>query len=85
MKPWPAAVIFDFDGVLVNSEPLHFYAFHEVLQHEKIEVSDTEYYEELLGMTDRDSFRHIIQKRARPLDPKVLLSLLTRKNQTRRQ
>ena len=82
MNPWPAAVIFDFDGVLVNSERLHFYAFHKVLQHEKIEVSDTEYYEELLGMTDRDSFRQIYQKRDRPLDPTVLLSLLTRKNQT---
>src|SRR5437879_6544753 len=25
--PWPAAVLFDFDGVIVNSEPLHCDAF----------------------------------------------------------
>ena len=35
MPRWPRAVLFDFDGVLVNSEPLHFYAFHEVLKTEK--------------------------------------------------
>ena len=27
-----AAVIFDFDGVIVNTEPLHFAAFREILQ-----------------------------------------------------
>ena len=27
---WPAAVLFDFDGVLVHSEPLHFLAFKAV-------------------------------------------------------
>ena len=31
MPAWPAAVLFDFDGVFVNSEPLHFQAFDEVL------------------------------------------------------
>ena len=31
MNRWPRAVLFDFDGVLVNSEPLHFRAFREVL------------------------------------------------------
>ena len=82
MNRWPAAVIFDFDGVLVNSEPLHFYAFHEVLAHEKIEVGEDEYYDELLGMTDQDSFKLIYQKRGRPLEPGVLLRLLTHKNET---
>ena len=81
-NPWPAAVIFDFDGVLVNSEPLHFYAMNEILEHEKIELTETEYYEELLGMTDQDSFKLIYQKRARPLEPGVLLRLLTHKNET---
>lgn len=81
MNRWPAAVIFDFDGVLVNSEPLHFYALHQVLAHEKIEVTEAEYYEELLGMTDQDSFKLLYQKRGRALEPGVLLRLLTQKNE----
>ena len=32
------AVVFDFDGVIVNSEPLHFYAFNEVLKQENIRI-----------------------------------------------
>src|SRR5689334_14008854 len=48
MAQWPAAVLFDFDGVLVNSEPLHFQAFREVLAAEHIELSEDEYYRELI-------------------------------------
>ena len=43
MSSWPAAVLFDFDGVIVNSEPLHFLAFHEVLKAERIEITEAEY------------------------------------------
>jgi beta-phosphoglucomutase-like phosphatase (HAD superfamily) len=38
LDPWSSAVLFDFDGVIVNSEPLHFWSFHEVLKSEKIEL-----------------------------------------------
>ena len=41
-RTWPQAVMFDFDGVIVNSEPLHFLAFHEVLAAEKIEPKRVE-------------------------------------------
>jgi beta-phosphoglucomutase-like phosphatase (HAD superfamily) len=51
------AVLFDFDGVLCNSEPLHFLAFHEVLAAEKIELPESEYYEEMIGFDDRGAFR----------------------------
>jgi beta-phosphoglucomutase len=38
------AVLFDMDGVLVNSEPLHRKAFHEVFEDLGIEVSKEQYY-----------------------------------------
>jgi len=41
---WPAAILFDFDGVIVNSEPLHFQAFHEVLKAERIDLTEDEYF-----------------------------------------
>ena len=53
MSSWPSAVLFDFDGVIVNSEPLHFHAFHEVLGEEHIDLSETEYYRDLIGFDDR--------------------------------
>jgi beta-phosphoglucomutase len=78
---WPAAVLFDFDGVIVNSEPLHFYAFNQVLGAERIELTETEYYRELIGFDDRGAFRHIYEKHHLALDPKTLLRLMTRKSE----
>ena len=68
---WPAGVIFDFDGVLVNSEPLHYLAFHEVLAKESIELTEAEYYNEMIGFDDRGAFNHIFKLRGRALDPKT--------------
>jgi beta-phosphoglucomutase len=48
------AVIFDFDGVLVDSEKLHLQAFNNVLARFKIEISTQEYYEKFLGLSDRE-------------------------------
>ena len=80
MRDWPAAVLFDFDGVLVNSEPLHFQAFREVLAAEHIELSEDEYYRELVGFDDKGAFRHLYQTRNLDLPPKTFLSLMARKS-----
>src|SRR5206468_91466 len=80
-RTWPAAVLFDFDGVIVNSEPLHFLAFHEVLAAEKIELTRAEYYGDMIGFDDKGAFRHIFAARGRELDPKTFLRVLTRKSE----
>jgi len=79
MSLWPGALLFDFDGVLVNSEPLHLLAFQEVLKAEKIEVSEAEYYQEFLGHDDRNAFRRVFEKHGRTLDPKTFLRLMAGK------
>jgi beta-phosphoglucomutase len=81
MSSWPGAVLFDFDGVIVNSEPLHFLAFHEVLKAERIEITEAEYYQELIGFDDRGAFKHIFAKHARELDPKTFLRIMTEKSE----
>src|SRR6516164_399240 len=78
---WPAAILFDFDGVIVNSEPLHFYAFHETLRAEKIELTEAEYYRELIGFDDKGAFRHLFEKHNLPLEPKTFLRVMTRKSE----
>ena len=80
MPRWPRVVLFDFDGVIVNSEPLHFFAFHDVLKAENVDVTEDEYYRELIGFDDRGAFRHVFQKRGRTLEPKTLLALMARKS-----
>ena len=85
MSDWPAAVLFDFDGVLVNSEPLHFQAFAEVLAEEGLALDEDEYYSELLGFDDKGAFRHVYQKRGIVLSPKLFLALMTRKSRAMMQ
>lgn len=78
---WPRAILFDFDGVLVNSEPLHFFAFSEVLRSEGIPLTEAEYYQELIGFDDRGAFKHIFEKNKKVLDPKTFLRVMTRKKE----
>src|SRR5690242_4038765 len=80
MRDWPAAVLFDFDGVLVNSEPLHYQAFREVLAAEHIDLGEDEYYRELIGFDDKGAFRHLYQKRHIELTPRTFLALMARKS-----
>src|SRR5687768_10917499 len=81
MSRWPHAVLFDFDGVLCNSEPLHFFAFQEVLAAEKISLSEAEYYNEMIGFDDKGAFKHIFAVKGRELDPKTFLRVMTAKGE----
>jgi beta-phosphoglucomutase len=85
MVNWPAAVVFDFDGVIVNSEPLHLQAFREVLAGEHIELSEEEYYRELIGFDDKGAFRHVYETRGRELPAKTFLALMAAKGRMMRQ
>jgi HAD superfamily hydrolase (TIGR01509 family) len=81
MAQWPQTVIFDFDGVIVNSEPLHFYSFHKVLAAEGIELGEEEYYRQLLGFDDRGALGHLFATRNLEIQPKDLSRLMTRKSE----
>ncbi|MEN6335343.1 MAG: HAD family phosphatase [Phycisphaerales bacterium] len=54
------AVIFDFDGVITDSEILHFRAFNAVLAPHGFEISKHEYYKDYLGLADKDCFKALI-------------------------
>jgi HAD superfamily hydrolase (TIGR01509 family) len=57
------AVVFDFDGVIANSEPLHFRAFRDVLSGRGITLTEREYYDRYLGYDDVGAFRAIANDR----------------------
>ena len=83
--PWPSAICFDFDGVLLNSEPLHYLAYYEVLRHEGLALTEAEYYHELIGFDDAGAFRHFYKLKGKVLDPKTFLRLMTRKSEVMRE
>ena len=47
------AAIFDFDGVLVNSEPAHFLALREALRPEGIVITEVEYLSRYVAYDDK--------------------------------
>jgi beta-phosphoglucomutase-like phosphatase (HAD superfamily) len=53
------AIVFDFDGVIANSEPLHYRAFRDVLADAGVELSESDYYARYLGYDDAGVFRAV--------------------------
>jgi len=53
------AVIFDFDGVIANSEPLHFEAFRLALIDDAVTLTERNYYDSYLGYDDLGVFRAV--------------------------
>jgi len=49
----PDAIVFDFDGVVVDSEPIHLAGFQRVLATVGVEMTREAYYAEYLGFDDR--------------------------------
>ena len=53
------AIVFDFDGVIANSEPLHYRAFRDVLDESGITLSEQDYYARYLGFDDVGVFKAV--------------------------
>ncbi|HEX5772981.1 MAG TPA: HAD hydrolase-like protein, partial [Geomobilimonas sp.] len=62
-----AAVIFDFDGIIVDTEPLHYKAFQEVLIPLGMGYGWDEYLGHYIGFDDRDAFREAFRRNGRAL------------------
>ena len=59
------AVVFDFDGVLVNSEPLHFRALRDALLGAGIAITEEEYLREYVAYDDHGSIRIALERHGR--------------------
>ncbi|OGR89552.1 MAG: hypothetical protein A2992_03895 [Elusimicrobia bacterium RIFCSPLOWO2_01_FULL_59_12] len=73
------AIIFDMDGVICDSEPLHMQAFQKVLQEENIVLTDNEYYDRYLAYDDRNCFTMVFKEHQRAVDAELMKKLLARK------
>jgi beta-phosphoglucomutase len=74
-------VVFDFDGVITDSEVLHLRAFNQVLAQYGVEISTKDYYKEYLGLSDFDCFKALINKKVLQKPAKGIENLAKEKNQ----
>jgi beta-phosphoglucomutase len=73
------ALIFDFNGIIVDDEPIHFELFKQVLAEEGIKLTEADYYARYLGFDDRGAFTAAYREHGRSLDEKLLARLIDRK------
>ncbi|HED54604.1 MAG TPA: HAD family phosphatase [Phycisphaerales bacterium] len=74
------AIIFDFDGVIADSEPAHERAIRAAAESKAMTVTHDLYLTQIIGLDDRDTFRVIAEANGRSLDD-VELNELTGKKQ----
>jgi beta-phosphoglucomutase len=78
MRPLQA-IVFDFDGVIANSEPLHLLAFQQVLTEEGIELTAHDYFHRYLGYDDVGMFETLARDRGLEMNGESVAALVSRK------
>jgi len=73
------AIVFDFDGVIANSEPLHLLAFQQALADDGVELSATDYYSRYLGYDDVGMFEALGRDRGLSMEGERVTELVLRK------
>src|SRR5205823_2241602 len=72
-------IIFDFDGVIANSEPAHLATFQRVLAEEGIHITEVDYYQKYLAMDDKGAFTAALNHAGREGEQGRVPELIARK------
>jgi beta-phosphoglucomutase len=75
------AIVFDFDGVIANSEPLHLRAFQRALADHGLALSAEDYYSAYLGYDDVGVFTTVARDRGLALNGQQVEALVVRKGE----
>jgi len=73
------AVIFDFDGIIADTEPLHLKAFQLTLNEKNIELASDDYYEKYLAYDDKTLFNTLLKERGIEMGEGIVKELMSRK------
>lgn len=73
------AILFDFNGVLVDDEPIHFELLRRVLAEEGQELDEAGYFSRFVGLPDRDAIALFFRQRGEPPTAERLSRLVARK------
>jgi beta-phosphoglucomutase len=66
------AVVFDFDGVIVNSEPLHYRALHDALLTVEVQITEEEYWGSYLAYDNRGAIQRALERHHQTVTPERL-------------
>jgi beta-phosphoglucomutase len=75
------AILFDFDGVLVDSEPIHYDCWMEILDPFGIRMDWDTYVRTCVGISDRTMLERLASMREPPLDVGLLFAQYPRKKE----
>ena len=75
------AIIFDFDGIVADNEPIHCAMFQRVLGEIGLFMSKEEYYADYLGYDDKGCFAAFLTAHDRPFSQTTIDELVARKAQ----
>ena len=73
------AILFDFNGVLVDDEPIHFETMQRVFHEEGIEITEKDYFSNYLGLNDRNCISAILKNHQRASPGELVSRLVARK------
>lgn len=73
------AIVFDFDGVIADSEPLHLKAFQQMLREAGFDLTSADYYARYLGYDDVGLLQALARDRATPMSDGQMAALVARK------
>ena len=73
------AILFDFDGVLVDTEPLHLQAFQKVLGEEGFALTERDYYAKYVGLDDKGCFQAVLSDQRPAVTASMIQRLVERK------
>ena len=72
-------LLLDYNGVVVDDEPIHFAALRDLLGVERIEIDAQAYRAHFLGTDDRTCIREAFLRAGRTLEPDAVAVLAARK------
>ena len=78
------AILFDFNGVIIDDEPLQLQAYRDVLASQGMSITDEDYYS-LLGADDVVFVRAIFERAGKPLSDETLNAVIERKTELHRE
>jgi len=73
------AVIFDFDGIIADTEPLHFEGLRRTLADIGITLTESDYYAHYLGFDDRGCILEALRVNRRPATGPLVQDLMRKK------
>ena len=79
------AILFDFNGVIINDEPLHQKLIEELMVAENLRPNPEEYRQICLGRSDRACLKDLFERRGRFLSEEQIGKLIERKSQAYQQ